>query len=149
MNYRRTSCSRGHPFPEFRRIGNSGAYCAACKYARDSVKPRDKAKYHIIYKNSSLKALYGIDHDQYLKMLKEQKGLCAICGYPPHKKKLHVDHDHKTKMVRKLLCHGCNTGIGSLMDDKRLLKRALDYLIEHTSPVKFTPIPEPFGRSAW
>jgi len=39
-----------------------------------------------------------------------------------------VDHDHKTKKVRGLLCFGCNTGIGCLRDNPSRLRSAADYL---------------------
>jgi len=51
---------------------------------------------------------YGITVAQYDKMLKRQKGTCALCGKPPKTKRLAVDHDHATKRVRGLLCFLCN-----------------------------------------
>ncbi len=54
--------------------------------------------------------LYGISLDQYNIMLKLQNHACAICER--HKsefaRSLSVDHDHKTKQVRGLLCFYCN-----------------------------------------
>jgi len=44
---------------------------------------------------------------------------------------INIDHDHKTKKVRGLLCMNCNFGIGSLKDDILILINAVDYLIEH------------------
>ena len=48
-------------------------------------------------------------------MFKNQHGVCAICRQPNNIKTkyekirdLHVDHDHKTKKVRGLLCYKCN-----------------------------------------
>lgn len=73
-------------------------------------------------------ALYGITPEQYKKMLLLQRGLCAICGRPPKKKSLNIDHDHATNRVRGLLCFVCNhkiltRGVGAI-----LLRAAADYL---------------------
>lgn len=43
-----------------------------------------------------------------------------------------VDHDHKTKVVRGLLCILCNHGIGHFKEDVHQLKKAVRYLL--TSP---------------
>ena len=78
-----------------------------------------------------VRAMYGIEPEEYLQMHKNQQGRCAICGEEPTTKRgLHLDHCHETGKVRGLLCHGCNTGIGSFGDDPELLKKALDYLKE-------------------
>src|SRR3990167_8772534 len=60
------------------------------------------------------KARYGLSDDQYKALLEKQEGQCAICKKimnPPH-----VDHCHKSKRVRGLLCDTCNRGIGYLKD---------------------------------
>jgi hypothetical protein len=41
---------------------------------------------------------------------------------------LHVDHDHKTKQVRDMLCKPCNTILGFAQENPRVLKRAIAYL---------------------
>lgn len=53
------------------------------------------------------------------------EGKCPICL---RTRKLVIDHDHETGVVRGLICRTCNTGIGHLMDNPELLLRALDYL---------------------
>ena len=55
-----------------------------------------------------LMTLYGITLAQYASMLKRQGGRCAICGRPPKRRNLDVDHDHATGRVRGLLCFNCN-----------------------------------------
>lgn len=53
---------------------------------------------------------YGVGLDWYEQRLKEQNYSCAICKkHQSHfKKRLAVDHDHKTGEVRGLLCFSCN-----------------------------------------
>lgn len=55
-----------------------------------------------------LRRKYGITLAQYNRMLKAQGGVCKLCGRPPKKLPLAVDHDHATKRVRGLLCFTCN-----------------------------------------
>lgn len=77
---------------------------------------------------SHLRRMYGITIVQYDAMLKAQGGTCAICKKPPKKRRLHVDHDHKTKRIRGLLCWHCNRALGYLRDDKDAIKAAAAYL---------------------
>lgn len=70
---------------------------------------------------------YGITVEEYENLLKEQNGVCAICANPPGKRRLAVDHDHETGLVRGLLCSPCNTGIGLLKNVDNLTV-AISYL---------------------
>lgn len=93
-------------------------------YARNKDKARDY----------NLRKLYGITAKQYDEMLAEQGGLCYLCEQPPTGKHngavLHTDHDHETGVVRRLICYGCNTGLGKFHDDPALLRRAAAYIEE-------------------
>jgi hypothetical protein len=62
-------------------------------------------------------------------MFDAQQGCCAICGDAPEK--LVIDHCHRKGSVRKLLCGGCNTGLGMFQDDPERLSKAIQYLTEH------------------
>lgn len=78
-----------------------------------------------------LKKKFGISPEQYDELLRKQDSRCAICGAyegDKSKRKLAVDHNHKTKEVRGLLCTKCNMGIGYLKDDVQILKNAIGYL---------------------
>lgn len=68
-------------------------------------------------------------------MLEAQGGKCAICGGEPGgrwKRQFHVDHNHTTGAIRKLLCHGCNAGIGNFGEDPARLLAAIAYLQLHS-----------------
>lgn len=72
---------------------------------------------------------YGMTHDDYAALLAKQGGGCASCGGPANRRGFfHVDHCHQTGVVRGLLCHGCNLGLGAFKDDPQLLLAAADYL---------------------
>ena len=70
--------------------------------------------------------------DEYIQLLKEQLGRCAICNddYSESPKLLHLDHDHKTNKVRGLLCGTCNSLLGMAKDDPLILTAAMVYLWE-------------------
>lgn len=76
-------------------------------------------------KSYYFKRTYGITFEQYESLCKAQNSNCKICG---KKKKLVVDHDHKTGKIRGLLCRRCNSGIGLLGDTAIALECALYYL---------------------
>ena len=73
---------------------------------------------------------YGITEDDYSDLFKLQKGMCAICG-KTSKRKLVVDHDHKSMAIRGLLCNSCNVGIGFLKDDPEITNKATAYLLRN------------------
>lgn len=82
-----------------------------------------------IWKQAQLKK-YNLSVDEYNILYEQQGGKCAICEIPAAdlNKSLHVDHDHKTHVVRGLLCHHCNTGLGLFKDDLKLFEKAMQYL---------------------
>ena len=78
---------------------------------------------------ASKSKMYGVTKDFLVALHEKQNGKCAICGeIPKSERGLHVDHCHTTGVVRGLLCHGCNTGIGALKEDAEILSKAIDYL---------------------
>lgn len=79
-----------------------------------------------------LKNRYGMTFKDYEKMLEEQDGKCKICGATTSGGRglFHVDHDHKTGIVRGLLCQQCNVGLGCFKDNPKSLASAITYLLE-------------------
>jgi len=75
---------------------------------------------------------YGLTEDQYRVVLDKQGGGCAICGATEPGRKgdrnFCVDHDHRTGVMRGLLCHCCNQAIGHLKDSPDLCRQAATYL---------------------
>jgi hypothetical protein len=93
---------------------------------------RNDEKYRNRCRSLDLHKKYGITLDFYNYMFSKQDGKCAICRSEDigRKNGLHflVDHDHKTKQVRGLLCHRCNLMLGSANDQTETLHRAIIYL---------------------
>lgn len=78
---------------------------------------------------SKFLAMYGITREQFAEMSTLQGDLCKICQKPPSgKTRLSVDHDHKTRKIRGLLCDNCNKGLGVFQDNPDLLAAAIEYL---------------------
>lgn len=77
-------------------------------------------------RNKLLKHNYGITVVQFEAMLNSQGNACLICkrGEPVV---WHVDHEHRTKQVRGILCPRCNIFLG-MLETPELLDKALRYL---------------------
>jgi len=82
----------------------------SCEYNRLNGRKR---------RDGLLKRKYGITLEQYEAMHRKQGGVCAICGQTETAlhvrggaKRLAVDHDAITGVVRGLLCQRCNLNIG-------------------------------------
>ena len=73
---------------------------------------------------------YGISFKDYNEMYNSQKGCCYICG-EKGKRRLSIDHNHRTGQVRKLLCNNCNTAIGHSREDIEILEKMIKYLREY------------------
>ena len=85
-------------------------------------------------KHNHLVKRYGITIEQYENMLDIQKSKCYICDTFVDNTKnnyLHVDHNHTTGKVRKLLCMGCNASLGLIKENKNTLLKMIEYLKEH------------------
>ena len=75
-----------------------------------------------------LKRNYGISLVQYKSLLRKQANRCAICKQIVRNNKLCVDHNHKTKAVRGLLCNKCNQALGLLQEKILNCKNMISYL---------------------
>ena len=78
---------------------------------------------------SIIKRTYGLTEDDLIALKKKADGKCMICKSKCYR--LNIDHCHKSKQVRGLLCTGCNTGLGGFKDKVRLLENAIDYLYDN------------------
>lgn len=79
------------------------------EYARKwNIKNQEKVR------NDRFMLTFGITLDDYNDMYTSQNGCCALCGkhQVEFKRRLAIDHDHKTGEIRGLLCLSCNTHLG-------------------------------------
>lgn len=81
-----------------------------------------------IYEHS-LTSKYGLTTKEYNEILEKQNQCCAICERHKSNFKLplFVDHNHKTKKIRGLLCRDCNSKLG-VVEQMQFLKKATEYL---------------------
>jgi len=79
-----------------------------------------------------LKNKYGLTQEKYDEIGEAQQWKCAICGSASTGSKnstnLSVDHCHTTGVIRGLLCHPCNAGIGYLKESENIMQNAIKYL---------------------
>ncbi|WP_081842766.1 endonuclease VII domain-containing protein [Actinomadura welshii] len=119
-------CSQIKPVKEFgsNRAERTGltTYCRPC---HASAMLESRVRNHGSNRNYLLKHRYGITGDEVEWMVAEQGGVCAICLRADAK---HVDHDHLTGLVRRILCFKCNGGLGQFHDDPVRMRLAADYL---------------------
>ena len=95
---------------------------------RGDVKAQERSTY--------LRRKYGLTLEEYEALLEAQGGCCAICRREPNPNiSLHVDHDHETGQVRRLLCVRCNNGVALFEEDPSILRAAAVYLDEHDPDV--------------
>lgn len=72
---------------------------------------------------------YGVTPEMFDEMFAAQNGACALCGTTNSgSRAFNIDHCHSTQVVRGLLCHNCNVGLGHFRDDPALLMRASEYI---------------------
>ncbi len=87
-------------------------------------------KYKHSQRAAHLKRNFNLSVEAYDAILLSQGGHCALCEQTPEAdgRRLCVDHDHKTNIIRGLLCLGCNKAIAKLGDNETGLLRALTYV---------------------
>lgn len=108
-------CAGCQSFADLEDFGKGSSQCKACVSAKSHA--------------ARLVKVYGIDDQEYIRLLALQGGKCAICRTRPVGKRLAVDHDHKTMKNRGLLCKRCNRDLlGSAHDSIEVLKAAVAYL---------------------
>jgi hypothetical protein len=88
-----------------------------------------------IYRARDLRRNFGLEPEDFERLLAEQKGVCSICGEPETSyrdgklKALAVDHDHNTDTIRGLLCSRCNPMIGYAQEDPERMRTAINFVV--------------------
>ena len=114
-----------------------GYRCKECeKLAVSGYKKRYYQKRKEVQRNSNRRFKYGIEPEDYDRMLEDQKYCCAICNEKlvislsrlKYTHKAVIDHCHTTGKIRGILCARCNQALGLFRDSIDNLKKAIDYL---------------------
>lgn len=103
----------GAEFNKGPRPNGLGAYCKVC------------CNIHHVCKT------YKISKDVYSAMIERAGGLCEMCG--GEAKRLVVDHDHDTGLVRGLICDRCNQFLGMIETKPNIQLQAETYLATHAT----------------
>lgn len=91
---------------------------------------------------------YSITKEKYIENCNYRNYKCDICkesckmaGFGSKlSTTFHVDHCHKTKIVRGFLCHPCNIMIGRYYEDPKRLKNFIDTVLGYLDGTKRTRI---------
>lgn len=87
---------------------------------------KEQARFYNMKKNR------GLNRTQYEALLSKQEGCCDCCHNLfdlSNTKAIHVDHNHRTGLIRGLVCRDCNYRISVIEND---LDRINTYLIKHS-----------------
>lgn len=127
-------CNEVKPLNRFTKATNiKSGYRSPCKdcnnayYAARRVTQYEKVREYErkFHTERRLKYEYAMTVDELNQRRIKQEYKCAICLEPS---KLVVDHCHRTKRVRGLLCNSCNLGLGLFKDNPKILESAIKYL---------------------
>lgn len=110
-----STCDEFLPPGQFSIANTRSNECSSCAGRRSTT--------------GNLSRNYDLTDEQYNDLFASQDSRCAICGGAPKKQRLHVDHNHKTGLIRGLLCMWCNHRLlGGARESVDVLKRAAAYL---------------------
>lgn len=148
-----TKCGECRPalenFGKHKKYGHDGlrGECKACiaalsraLYHRDIEKNRARAKRYVqsgkaraAIRRYEMQRKYGLTPEQVDGMKSARDYRCDICATEcPNANRgpgqLHVDHCHRTGVVRGMLCGACNKALGLFKDDTARMRTAIAYL---------------------
>lgn len=88
----------------------------------------EKARHHS--RKKLLGKKYNMTIEEHDALFASQGFACGACGSPSpsSKKGWSTDHCHKTGVVRGIVCHHCNIGIGHAKDNIETIRLWISYL---------------------
>jgi len=102
---------------------------------RNAILDQMKERYHSdpevrqSHIDSAIKSKHGISAEEYRyeywRLYEMQNGNCAICR---KRKKLVLDHCHRTGKIRGLLCPNCNTSLGLVKENLEIVEGLRTYI---------------------
>jgi hypothetical protein len=139
--YRRKRQSLGKEVRDLSWVPDGFRWCPTCQqavahedYIRNAALPsgfgtRCKPCHNRLSKDAYWLRRDGLTRQAVDELRVKQGDVCAICGDADPQ---HLDHDHATGGIRRLLCQRCNHGLGLFRDDPKLLRAAAYYVQFHT-----------------
>ena len=130
-------CNKLLPKSEFHKCFTNkdglSVSCKSCRKIQNAKRYKQNKEYWKAYngrnKSNRLVNEYGIDYEEYRKIIKLQNNKCKICGCElESERKSFIDHNHETGEIRGVLCPSCNTAIGLLQDNTNILAQAMLYV---------------------
>jgi hypothetical protein len=128
-NKRCPECNKKARERRVRLLANGKCYCG-----RPLVLNRKNCELCLLRGRISSLDIIVEDRPKVEKALAEFNGICPICGRTDSgtpKKNWSLDHNHRTKRFRDILCYYCNMALGIMQDDPRRLRAAAEYLEFH------------------
>lgn len=127
--------------PQLDMKRNNDVVNGKCTQCENPIVPaKTKCALHEMqHRSYYLKKMYNITLAQYQELWEQCNGCCWSCGWQwvTGKRRLHVDHDHKSGLIRGLLCYTCNRGLGVFRDRSVVLRQAAAYLESNWSSQKW------------
>lgn len=123
-------CIKGHDLRIRGTVKKSDKHTACYQCALDNSAKHRKANKDR-YRSYILKCRYGITQDAYNQHLFLQDYRCLICRLDS--RRLVVDHNHKTKEFRGLLCDSCNHFVGLYENNINLVPLINKYIKENNT----------------
>ena len=89
---------------------------------------------------------FGLTPAEYVAIFEAQGGRCYVCGAPPDRVRLSIDHDHSVpdirQSIRGLLCGDCNySRLPRFQENVEMLRRAAAYLTDPPAQSVLTALP--------
>lgn len=110
--------------------GRPRAECKSCVLER-----RKREHTPELRRRWNLKTLYGLTPEEFERRFNSQGRRCLGCGTDQKSGRgigWVVDHDHKTKKFRGILCNSCNLILGHAKDSPNRLHNLACYLRERS-----------------
>lgn len=91
----------------------------------------ERARYHS--RKKLFRTKYNMTIEEHDALFASQGFACGACGSagPNSKKGWSTDHCHDTGIVRGILCHHCNVGLGHAKDSVETMKKWIAYIERH------------------
>lgn len=130
-----TKCHEVKPLEEFYlhrvkgRLERRASACKSCTALQQKeYRERNRNAYARYAREWQRRKLYGVSPEVFERMVESADRKCLGCE---REVPLQLDHDHRTGLIRGLLCGSCNRALGLLQDDPATLRRLLTYLKYH------------------